>query len=176
MSRKLSLAGSFLLLAAISADAQTVGWPETIDLLAEERSQAQACIDLLKAAGDKIAIQDGKIAYGAAKAAADGVVAGLTIALAERYKPQDLPRIQANLGKAGAGLQAVCDNAVKAARASEGSRGLVNEVVTAAVGPVIDALKAAAGALWARHVEEDKLEIETIKGQLEAAKWPDFGS
>src|SRR5271166_4944182 len=56
-----------------------------------------------------------------------------------------------------------------------GRPGLVDEAVKAAVGPVVDALKAAAGALWGRHVKMEDLEIDTIKGQLEAAKWPDFG-
>jgi len=30
------------------------------------------------------------------------------------------------------------------------------------------------GALWTRHVENDKLELETKKSQFEAAKWPKF--
>jgi len=30
------------------------------------------------------------------------------------------------------------------------------------------------GALWTRHVEKDKLELETKKSQLEATKWPKF--
>ena len=45
-----------------------------------------------------------------------------------------------------------------------------------AVEPVVVGPRDGAGALWAHHIEEDKLEIETIKGQLEAAKWPEFGS
>jgi hypothetical protein len=40
---------------------------------------------------------------------------------------------------------------------------------------VVDALKSAAGALWSRHVEMAKLEMETIRGQLQEAKWPEFG-
>jgi hypothetical protein len=28
--------------------------------------------------------------------------------------------------------------------------------------------------LWTRHVEKDKLDLETKKSQLEAAKWPKF--
>jgi hypothetical protein len=31
------------------------------------------------------------------------------------------------------------------------------------------------GSLWTRHVDKDKLELETKKSQLEAAKWPKFG-
>jgi len=51
----------------------------------------------------------------------------------------------------------------------------VEDLANGAVEPVVAGLKGVAGALWVRHVEEDKLEMETIKGQLAAAKWPDFG-
>jgi hypothetical protein len=169
------IAAALMVSVVAEAVAQSaVGWPDAVGQLAQERSQAQACVDLLKTAGDKTSIVNGRIAYGGAKAAADGVIAGLTVALVQGGNPADLPKMNANLEKAGAGLQEVCNDAISAAKASEG-RGIVDEAVKAAVGPVVDALKAAAGALWTRHVEKDKLEIETIKGQLEAAKWPDFG-
>jgi hypothetical protein len=174
VNRRTSLALCFSIVSLSSAPGQTVGWPDTIDLLTEERTQAQACVNLLKNAGDATAVREGRITYDAARAAADGVIAGFTTAIVEGYKPEDLPRIQANLERAGLGLQEVCNDAVQAARDAAGKRGLIDEVVTAALGPVVDALKSAAGALWTRKVEKDKLEIETIKGQLEAAKWPDF--
>jgi len=163
------IAAALMVSAVAEATAQSaVGWPDAVAQLAQERSQAQACVDLLKATGDKTSILNGRIAYGGAKAAADGVIAGLTVALVQGGNPAELPKMTANLERAGAGLQEVCDDAIKAAKASEG-RGLVDEAVKAA------ALKAAAGALWGRHVKMEDLEIDTIKGQLEAAKWPDFG-
>jgi len=169
------IAAALMVSAVAEATAQSaVGWPDAVAQLAQERSQAQACVDLLKATGDKTSILNGRIAYGGAKAAADGVIAGLTVALVQGGNPAELPKMTANLERAGAGLQEVCDDAIKAAKASEG-RGLVDEAVKAAVGPVVDALKAAAGALWGRHVKMEDLEIDTIKGQPEAAKWPDFG-
>jgi hypothetical protein len=85
------------------------------------------------------------------------------------------PPLQANLDRAGKGLKEVCDAAVSAAPAS-GTKGVVEELAKGAVEPVVDGLKAAAGALWARHVKMEELEIETIKSQLEAAKWPEFVS
>jgi hypothetical protein len=46
----------------------------------------------------------------------------------------------------------------------------------AAVEPLITAISDRVGALWTRHVEKDKFELETKKRtQLEAAKWPKFG-
>ncbi len=151
-----------------------VGWPETIDRLGEQRSQAGACVELLKNTGDAAAIRKGRAAYGAAKAASDGVIAGFTVALVGGYKPEKLPAIQSNLDRAGKGLREVCDAAVTAASAAGGTKGVVEDLAKGAVGPVIDALKSAATELWSRHLEMDKLEMDTIKGQLEAARWPDF--
>lgn len=163
-----------LVLSASAAAQPTVGWPETVDRLNEERSQAEACVGLLKDSGDTAAIHKGRIVYGAAKAASDGVIAGFTIGLVEGYRPEKLPPLQANLERAGKGLKEVCNLAVAAASSAGGSKGIVEDLAKGAVEPVVDGLKAGAGALWTRRVEEDKLEIETIKGQLEAAKWPEF--
>jgi hypothetical protein len=153
----------------------TTGWPDTTRLLTRETSQAKACVALLKSAGDKSAILDGQIAYDSAKAAADGVIAGLSTALVQGGRPQDFPTIQADMEESGKGLQSVCDAAVKAARAARGTKGVVDGIVTEAVKPLIDALKSVAGALWQNHVELAKLEREMIEKQLEAAKWPEFG-
>jgi len=108
---------SFIVFSIVSGAGQaaTAGWPDTVDLLVQERSQAAACVDLLKSIGDRQTIARGRIIYGEAKAAADGVIAGFTTALVEGYSPKDLPRIQANLDRAGAGLQEVCDAGVAAA-------------------------------------------------------------
>lgn len=176
MIKAMVFAGSLATLGAASAHAgPTVGWPETVDQLNEQRSQAEACLELLKDSGDAAAIRNGRIAYGAAKSASDGVISGFTVGLVEGYAPEKLPPLQANLDRAGKGLKEVCDAAVNAAPAA-GTKGIVDELAKGAVEPVVDGLKAAAGALWDRHVKMEELEIDTIKGQLEAAKWPEFGS
>jgi hypothetical protein len=171
--------GVLLVLAltlSASATAQpTVGWPETIDRLSEQRSQAEACVALLRDSGDAAAIHKGRIVYGTAKAASDGAIAGFTTGLVGRYKPEKLPLLQANLERAGKGLKEVCDAAVAAGSAAGGSKGIVEELAKGAVEPVVSALKDGAAALWAHRVEADKVEMETIRGQLVAAKWPDFG-
>ena len=56
----------------------------------------------------------------------DGVIAGFETALVEGGKPQDFKTIQADLEAAGQGLQKVCDAAGKAARAAEGTKGVVD--------------------------------------------------
>jgi len=141
-----------------------------------EKSQAKACVALLKSVGDKPTILEGEIAYENAKAAADGVIAGLLTALVEGGKPQDFPTIQADMQEAGKGLQTVCETAVKAARSAQGTKGLVSGIVTDAVKPLIDALTGGVGALWAHHIELAKLERDMIETQLGAAEWPEFGT
>ena len=103
--------------------AQTrLGWPETIDLLAQERTQAETCVETLKSSSDKAAVGTGRLTYGAAKSQADGVIAGLTVALVQGGEPDALPTVLTSLRKAGEGLQEVCDAALKTASAAEGQR------------------------------------------------------
>ena len=154
--------------------AQTsLGWPETIELLAQQRSQAETRGRTLKLGSDKAAIDSGRGTDGVAKAQSDGLIAGLTVALVQGGKPDALPTALSSLRKAGDGLQEVCDAALTATSAA-GSKGLVEDILTVPIEPVVNAISSGVRALWTGHVEKDKLELETIKGQLEAAKWPDF--
>jgi hypothetical protein len=50
----------------------------------------------------------------------------------------------------------------------------LEEIAKGAVEPLIKAISDGVGALWTRHTEKDKLELETKKTQLEAAKGPKF--
>jgi hypothetical protein len=50
----------------------------------------------------------------------------------------------------------------------------VSDIVKAAVEPVIGAIKDGVSALWNQHLKQEQAEIDSIKGQLEAAKWPEF--
>ena len=72
--------------------AQTnLDWPETIELLAQERTQAETCVETLKSSSDKAAVATSRLTYGTAKSQSDGVIAGLTVALVEGGKPDALP-------------------------------------------------------------------------------------
>ena len=94
----------------------------------------------------------------AVAAMADGIEVGLAL----------------HLDAAGAGLQQVCDAAKKAASDASGTKGIVSDIVKAAVEPVIGAIKDGVSALWTRHIAQEQAEIDSIKGQLQAAKWPEF--
>ena len=70
-------------------------------------------------------------------------------------------------------VKEICDAAVKTI--TPNTKGVWEEVAKGAVEPLFKSISDGVGALWTRHVEKDKLELETKKSQLEAAKWPKFG-
>jgi hypothetical protein len=156
-----------------AAQPETMGWPEVIADLTRERSQAETCVGMIKSSKNTDAIASAKSAYGAAKAEMDGVIAGLTTALIEGGKPDSLPTVRSSLETSGKSLQQICDAADKTAPPN--TKGVWDEIAKAAIEPVVKAISDGVGALWTSHVEKDKLELETKKAQLEAAKWPDFG-
>jgi hypothetical protein len=149
-----------------------MGWPEVIDRLAQERTRAEICVGLLKSRGDKTVVERAEATYGLAKADSDGVIAGLTAALVEGGKPETLPSVRQSLESSGTELKEICDAAVKTA--TPNTRGLWDEIAKGPLEPLIKAISDAIAGLWAWKVEKDKLVLETEKGQLEAAKWPDF--
>ena len=55
-----------------------------------------------------------------------------------------------------------------------GRKGIVEDVVKAAIEPVIDSLSEGVAALYNNHRKDDVLARETIKTQLEATEWPAF--
>ena len=84
---------------APSAPAQTINWQEAVARLAQEREQAVTCAGLLKKHGDAAALDRGSLAYGKAKAEYDGVIAGLSVALAQRQRPASLGDLEERLGR-----------------------------------------------------------------------------
>jgi hypothetical protein len=174
MKENFFLATWLLLSSGIStAEQASAGWPGMIELLAQQRTQAETCAGTLKSSSDTATVATGRLTYGAAKSQSDGVIAGLTVALAEGGQPDALPTALTSLKKAGQGLQEVCSAALTVASAA-GSRGLVDDILKAPIEPIVNAISSGVSALWTGHVEKDKLQLETIRGQLKDAKWPDF--
>ena len=169
-----ALAFGALICSASAVRAQTLGWPEATEALAQEKSKAQACVDLLKSIEDAKVLAEVRPIYADAKATSDGIIAGLTTVLIKRAKPADLPHVRSSLEKAGLGLQQVCDAAAKAAQGSTGAKGPIDQIITDSIGPIIDALKSAVGGIWNYWVETNKIEREMILKQLSDAKWPDL--
>jgi hypothetical protein len=154
------------------AQTTPLGWPEVVALLTKARTQATTCVEVLKSSGDKAALASARLTYGMAEGEMDGVIAGLTTALVEGGDPDRLPTVRTSLETAGKGLKEICDAAVKTV--TPNTKGVWEEVAKGAVEPLIKAISDALGAVWTRHVEKEKLELETKRSQLEAAKWPKF--
>ncbi len=173
--KKLALAAPafFLLLPAILCAAQpTLGWPEVIARLTQEREQAVTCVGLLKSSGDDAA-NSVKATYELARAEMAGVIDGLTIVLVDGGKPESLPRIRDSLEGSGKSLQDICDAALKTV--APHTKGVWEEVAKGAVEPLVQAISDGIGAVWKSSVDKDKLATDTKKTKLEAARWPEFG-
>ena len=150
----------------------TLGWPEVISLLAKARTQATTCVEVLKSSGDKAALASARLTYGMAEGEMDGVIAGLTTAIVEGGSPDSLPTARTSIETAGKGLKEICDAAVKTI--APNTKGVWEEIAKGAVEPLMKAISDGVGALWTNRVEKDKLELQTKKAQLEAAKWLKF--
>jgi len=155
-----------------AAETASMGWPEVIAGLTKERTQAEACVGLLKSRGDKDTVEQAKAKYEIARADMDGVIAGLTTALMEGGKPDSLPKVRTSLETSGQTLQAICDAAVKTA--APGTKGLWDKIAEAALGPLIKPISDGIGAWWGRRIQMQDREREKKKAQLEAARWPEF--
>jgi hypothetical protein len=159
--------------ATLYAAQATLGWPEVNALLAKARTQAITCVQVLKSNGNKAALAKAQLTYGMAEGEMDGVIAGLTTALVEGGNPDSLPTARTSLGTAGKGLKEICDAAVETIPPN--TKGVWEEIAKGPIEPLIKAISDGVGALWTHHVEKERLELESTKTQLEAAKWPKFG-
>jgi hypothetical protein len=154
--------------------AADIGWPEAVGRLAGARTRAETCAAVLKRYGEEQQISRGQLAYGEAKANFDAVIAELVTALSEGGSPKSLPSLQTDLEHGAEGLGKFCKMVSDLLPSTSGHKGVLADIVKGAIQPVIDALSAAVAALYNNHRKDDALTRETIKTQLEAAKWANF--
>ena len=152
--------------------AQDISWQEAIARLAYERTRAETCVKTLKSYGKKDAVKRGEIAYDQAKAEYDGIIRGLTVALARKGEPTGLPDLEARTQRGFEARVAFCASVQPLVPPSAGQRGPIGDMVGGAVGPVVDAAK----AIWMRVRDDDALMRKTIENQLEATLWQPFKS
>jgi hypothetical protein len=174
-SRGVSVAAAANVMVSATFAATSVGWPETIELLTRERTQAEVCAGLLKSRGDQAAIAAGEINYEMGRAAMDGVIAGLMTSLAEGAKPNSLSTIETDLQSSGKTLREICNVAIVTTSTDVGEKGVFSEIAKSAVEPLIHAISSGVAAVWAQHLESNERKFTTITTRLEAAKWPRFG-
>ncbi len=166
---------SLTLLAAIAmvgtaVHAAEINWQEAVANLAYERSQAEMCVRLLKKFGDKATIERDSVKYDAAKAEYDGIIGGLITGVAQRDQPESLSDLQERMQRGFEKREAFCKSVQPLVSASNGQKGVIDEIVAGALGPVIDAVK----AIWLKRMDENALTRATIQTQLEVTKWLPF--
>jgi len=150
-----------------------IGWQEAVARLARERTLSENCARQLKRYGSTDAIEAGSFLYGEAKAEYDGVVAGLVVALARKAMPESLADLETRL-RVGLNKREAFSRSVASLLPPPqlGEKGLFEEIVTGAIGPLVDALK----AIWLRTQDDNMLARKTIETQLYATLWKDFSS
>jgi hypothetical protein len=161
-----------VVLAGTPLLAQEINWQEAVARLARERTQAETCVSVLKKYGDPTVIDRGSLSYSEAKAEYDGVIAGLSVALTRKDQPASLPDLKGRLQRGFEKREAFCQSAQSLIPPDKGEKGVIEEIVGGAIGPLIQA----AQAIYFRAKEEDLLTRKTIETQLEATSWPAFAS
>jgi len=149
-----------------------INWQEAVANLSRERSQAETYAGLLKKFGDPASITRGSVAYGEAKAEYDGVIAGLTVALARKQKPASLPDLQDRLQHGFEKREAFCKSVEVLLPPTAGQKGVIADIVKGAISPLIDAIK----EIYFRAKDDDVVVRRTIQTELEAASWADFAA
>ena len=150
-------------------------WAEAVAQVAGARTKAETSVELLKKYGDSGHIARGQLIYSDAKAEADGVVAGLIVALSAKEEPESLSSLQERVERAVTGLVTLRNLAESQLPKLEGARdfdlgGILKGAIEALQKPFLDAV----AALYTNHRTDNELTRKTIQTQLEAARWPDF--
>jgi hypothetical protein len=172
--RGASIGLMIVLISAATAGEVPMAWPEAVAELAGERTRAESCVRVLKrqAGDDPAALSRGELAYGEAKASMDEVIAALVVAVATGEEPTAVADLDARLEQALAGRQAFCAEVEAMVPEDSGTKGFLADLVTGAVGPVIEAVT----AIYLHYRDEDMLTRKTIETQLEGTKWPAFAA
>jgi hypothetical protein len=151
---------------------EEINWQEAVARLAQERTQAVTCVALLKKYGDTATIDRASLAYGEAKGEYDGIIAGLSVALARKQQPTSLTDLQARLQRGFERREAFCKSVEPLIPPAYGEKSVIVDIVRGAVGPLIQAVQ----AIYFRSKDDNTLTRRTIQTQLEATAWPEFGS
>lgn len=142
-----------------AAFAEEISWQEAVARLAYERTKAETCVNELKKYGDKAAISRGEDAYNDAKAEYDAIIGGLIVALARKGDPPSLPDLEARMQRGFGARDAFCKTVQPLVPSSAGQRNVITDIVSGAVGPMIDAVK----GIWMRKQDDDALMRKTIQ-------------
>jgi hypothetical protein len=158
----------------------TMMWPEAVARLTAERTRAETCVALLKKYGDPAQIDHGRLTYADAEGDADAVIGGLITVLSAGQKPASLSSLQARLDSGVSRLAEFCNTVGKLVPETAGQKGgLAGTLASIVQNPAVivqllKMLEDGVSALYNNSRTDDALTRETIKTQLEAARWPAF--
>jgi hypothetical protein len=153
----------------------TVQWPEAVARLAGERTRAETLAGLLKKYGNEAQRDRGALLYGEAKAEIDALIDGLLVALAQRSLPAVLPDLEARLKRALERRCELTEHVRPLLPDTAGQRTGIGDMLAKTVEALLDPLVEAVRAIWTAHRDDDALIRATIRTQLEATRWRDFG-
>src|SRR3954469_18388177 len=133
----LPLFAAVLVGTAIHAD--EINWQEAVARLAQERTQAETCVRMLKKYGKGAAIDRGSLAYSDAKGEYDGIIAGLSVALARKEQPASLSDLEQRLQRGFKKREAFCQSVLMSIPSGGGPGGggqkdVVEQIVSGALG------------------------------------------
>jgi hypothetical protein len=159
---------------AFAAEDTPMAWPEAVAELAGERTRAEDCVRVFKRhVGDEpAALSRGELDYGEAKADMDEVIAALIVAVAKGDEPISINNLDARLNEAVAGREAFCAEVKATVPDDSGTKGIFGDLVSGAIGPVIEA----ATAIYLHYRDEDMLTRKTIETQIKSTEWPAFAA
>jgi hypothetical protein len=150
-------------------------WAEAVAQVASVRAKAETSAALLKKYGDTGHVARGQLIYADAKGEADGVIAGLIVALSAKGEPESLSSLKERVERAATGLAQLRKLAESQLPNLEGMRDFhVGEILKGAIEALQKPFLDAVAALYTDHRTDNELTRATIKTQLEAARWLDF--
>jgi hypothetical protein len=165
-----------LLVAAASAVAGEIGWPQAVDQLAREKTLAQACASILKTfAGDApMARVQGERLYARAQADVDGLVRLIVADLASERAPAERPELSHLLEAVLRQRQALCDHvdaavgpALRDQPEHAGAAALLAQGASDSAGSMADV----AVPIRQAYRAADPAARAAIVARLEAARW-----
>ena len=150
-----------------------ITWADAVAHLAAARTKAETSVAILKKFGDSGSLARGQLIYSDAKAEADGVIAGLIVALSAKGQPEKLSTLQERVDRAVTGLAKLRNLAERQLPKLEGTKEF-SDILKGAIEQLQKPLSDAVAALYNNFRADDELTRKTIQTQLEAALWPDF--
>jgi hypothetical protein len=163
-----------LLTLPVGAKAQTqvITWQKLIAELATERTKVETCVGLLKKYGNAVEIDQGALQYSQGKAAIDGLIAGLSVTLAQRSGLASLPDLQERL-QLGVTVRSTLCNKAHALLPPE--KVDLKALIGGFLGGVGQGLPDLLGKVFQDQSKTAGM-IETIQQELKATAWPEFVS